>query len=395
MPENHRESTSIQESEEISVLDVLIIIAKHKRLIFGLPLVVGLLAALISLGLPNVYTATAKILPPQQGQSAAAAMLAQLGNVGGLVGGGVGVKNPSDVYVAMLKSRTVADNLIQRFDLMKLYEVSYRSQARKKLEKDSNIVAAKDGIITVDFDEKDPKRAAEVANAYVEELLKLTQVLAVTEASQRRLFFERQFAQAKENLTKAEITAREALGQGGLVKVDEQGRAMIATTARLRAQITLKEVQIGAMRAFASESNPDLRLAQREVESLKSELGKLEGNGGRLASDSSPSKQGMESLRLLRDVKYHEVIFELLARQFEMAKIDEAKDSAVVQVMDKAIEPDRKSKPARSLIVLAFALASFLAALLWSFAIEGLAKAADKGEKEGKIEDLKRYLKWR
>ena len=382
--------------DEISLLDLLIVLAKHKKLILGLSFVVAVLAAGISLLLPNIYTGTTKIMPPQQNQLAGAAMLAQLGGgLGGLAGGVAGLKNPSDLYVGMLKSRTVADNIIQRFGLTQLYDVDYLSEARKHLEKVSDVTSGKDGIITVEVDDKDPKRAADLANAYADELLKLTQVLAVTEASQRRLFFERQLAQAKDNLTKAEVSARQALQQGGLVKVDDQGRGMVETTARLSAQITVKEVQIGAMRTFAADRNPDLRLAQQELDSMKHELAKIEGAGGTKSATLDPTGQGFESLRLLRDLKYNEVIFELLAQQYGLAKIDEAKDSTVVQVMDKAIEPDRKSKPKRALIVLLSALVTGFLVVLWAFIREAMAKAGSDPEQAARLQAFKRYLAWR
>jgi uncharacterized protein involved in exopolysaccharide biosynthesis len=392
-PSNLPDGQSTGDNDEISLLDLAIVFAKHKKFIFGLPFVVAVIAAGISLLMPSIYTATTKILPPQQSQSAASAMLAQLGGVGGLIGG-VG-RSPNDVYVAMLKSRTVADNLIQRFDLMKSSEAKYPSQVRQALAAVTSINSGKDGVVSIEVDDKDPKRAAELANAYVDELLKFTQVLAVTEASQRRLFFERQFAQAKDNLTKAEASARQALQQGGLVKVDDQGRAMVETTARLRAQITVKEVQIGAMRTFAAERNPDLQLAQQELESLRRELAKLEGASGTKAATNGQSGQGIDSLRLLRDVKYHEVIFELLARQYELAKIDEAKDSAVIQVMDKAVEPDLKSKPSRRLIVLVAALAAFFAGILAAFIREWMFKTRSDPLQAERLQTFKRYLAWR
>lgn len=383
------------DDDEISLLDLLIVLAKHKKLILGLPFVAAVLAAGISLLMPNIYTATTKILPPQQSQSSAAAMLGQLGGLAGLAGRVAGIKNPNDLYIAMLNSRTVADNLIQRFGLMQLYDAKYSSQARGALAGVTNISSGKDGIITIEVDDKDPKRAADLANAYVDELLKFTQVLAVTEASQRRLFFERQFIQAKNSLAKSETSARRALQQGGLVKVDDQGRAMVETTARLRAQITVKEVQIGAMRTFAAERNPDLRLAQQELESMKRELAKIEGVGVTAAVINGLSGQGINNLDLLRDVKYHEVILELLAKQYELAKIDEAKDSAVVQVMDIAIEPDRKSKPKRSLIVLLWALVAGFLAILWTFVSEKMVKTSGDPQQTHRLQALRRNLRWR
>ncbi len=383
------------DDDEISLLDLAIVLAKHKWLILGLPFVTAILAVIYALTLPNIYTASTKIFPPQQSQSAASAMLAQLGNLGGLAGGLAGIKSPNDLYIAMLKSRTVADNLIQRFDIMRYSSAKYPSQARAGLAGATSITSGKDGLITIEVDDKDPKRAAEIANAYVDELFKFTSVLAVTEASQRRLFFERQFAQAKDNLAKAEISARQALQQGGLVKVDDQGRSMVENTARLRAQMTVKEVQIGAMRTFAAERNPDLRLAQQELESLKRELAKIEGAGGAKAAESASSGKGIDNLSLLRDMKYYETIYELLAKQYEMAKIDEAKESAVIQVMDKAIEPDRKSKPKRSLIVLLSALVALILGILSAFISAAMAKARSDPQQAERLQAIKRYLAWR
>ena len=396
-PSNLPDNQLTGDDDEISLLDLLIVLAKYKKLILGLPFVVALISIGYALLLPNIYTATVKILPPQQNQSASSAMLAQIGSLASLVGG-AGAKGPNDLYIAMLKSRTVADNLIRRFGLMQLYEVdvNHPSDAYVRLARVTNIVSARDSsIISIEVDDQDPKRAAELANAYADELLKFTQVLAVTESSQRRLFFERQFAQAKENLTKAEAAARQALQTGGLVKVDEQVRAMVEATGRLRGQITVKEVQIGAMRAFAADRNPDLQLAQQELESMKRELAKMEGAGGARSAIDGQSGQGTNSLRLLRDVKYHEVIFDLLARQYEMAKIDEAKESSIIQVMDKAIEPDRKSKPQRAKLVVLWTMVAGFLAIMWAFVREALVKGGSDPKKAQRLQAIKRYLAWR
>ena len=388
-----------QDDDEINLFDLLIVLAKHKLMVLGFPLVAGVLSIIYSLMLPNIYTATTKILPPQQGQSGgAAAMLAQLGGLAGAAGGLAGIKNPSDLYIGMMKSRTVADNIIQRFDLTKVYEGKYPSQVRLTFANASNITAGKDGIISIDVDDKDPKRAADLANAYVEELMKLTQVLAVTEASQRRLFFERQLGQAKESLAKAEAAARGAMQSGGLMQVEGQGRTLVETTARLRGQITVKEVQIGAMRSFATDRNPDMRMAQQELDALKYQLARLEGAGSsthtKTGADRSPDKagSGIDSVRLLRDVKYQETVYELLAKQFELAKIDEAKESTVVQVLDKAIEPDRKSKPKRSIIVVLAALTAFFLGVIGAFVIEAVLKVRNNLDQSGRIGALKRAL---
>lgn len=391
-PSNQPASQPIEaEADEISLFDLLITLAKHKLLVFGMPFAVAVLASGYSLTLPNIFTASTKILTPQ-GQSGTSSTLAQLGGLAGLAG----LKNPSDLYIGMLKSRTVADNLIQRFELMQLYAAKNPTQARGKLAGVTNIVAGKDGIITIEVDDQDPKRAAEITNAYVAELFKLTNVLAVTEASQRRLFFERQFEQARGNLTKAEAVAKTALEKGGFVQVESQGRAIAEATASLRAKITVKEVQIGAMRTFATERNPELQLAQKELESLKHELARIEGpSASKSGNAQASSGSGIETLGLLRDVKYYETIYELLAKQYELAKIDEAKDSAIVQVMDKAIEPDERSKPRRSVFVLLYALAALFIGILLAYVREVMARVKSDPQLATRLLDLKRHLAWK
>jgi uncharacterized protein involved in exopolysaccharide biosynthesis len=381
------------DGHEIGLLDLMIMLAKHKLLILGLPLVVAVLAAGYSLMLPNIFTANAKILPPQ-GQSATAAMMAQLSGIAGLVGGPAGLKNPNDLYIAMLKSRSVADKLDQRFGLMKLWKIdpAYKSVVYDELGKITRVSSGKDGIILVEVDNKDPKFAADLANAYVDELIGFTSVLAVTEGAQRRLFFERQLALAKDNLASVEIAARQALEAGGLSKVDDQGRAIVEASARLRGQITVKEVQIGAMRAYAAERNPEMQLAQQELESMKRELRKIEGANGVKAATGEPSAQASDSLRLLRDYKYRETIFELLAKQYELARIDEAKDSSLIQVMDKAIEPDRRSSPKRTRIVLVSAFLAFLVAILWVIVQALGASTGSDPQRKTRLLELRRHL---
>lgn len=360
------------DSPELSLLDLALVLARHKDLVFKLTAAAAIVAAAVSFALPNIYTGTTKVLPPQQSSSAAAAMLSQLGGLASLAGGIGGIKNPADTYIGMLKSRTVADKLIQRFDLMTVYDEKYPSTTRKELASLTSITSGKDGILTIEVDDEDPQRAADLANAYVDELLKLTTVLAVTDAAQRRLFFERQLSQAKEKLTLAEAAAKQAIDRGGLSNVEAQGRAALELTARLRAQVAVKEVQISAMRGFAAAQNPNLRMAEQELAGLKAELAKIDGTQTS-GETSSGNNEGFASLRLVRDVKYHEVVFELLAKQFELAKLEEAKDSSVVQVMDVAVAPDRKSKPKRAIIILLATIAGFLLSLIVVFVKEAWA----------------------
>ena len=402
-PGNPKDSPAVESSpaeDEISLLDLLIVLAKHKRIVLGVPLVAAIAAVAYSLLLPNIYTGTTRILPPQQSASAASALLSQFGGaVGGLAGaagGALGIRNPNDLYVGMLKSRSVADNLIARFDLDKIYQQQLQSVTRSILQGNTMIAAGRDGIISIEVDDKDPKRAADLANGYVEELMKLTKVLALTEASQRRLFFEHQLIQAKDNLTTAEIAARKGLQKGGLAQVDAQGRSMIEVTARLRAQISAKEVQIGSMRTFAAEGNPELQRTQQELDALRRELARIEGSSPVAAvgrGDASGST-GLDNLGRLRDVKYYEFLYELLAKQYELAKIDEAKDATIIQVMDKAIEPELRSRPKRSVIVTLVSLVAGVLGILTAFGMEGLARTFSEPRGAERARILRSYLRW-
>lgn len=400
-PEGQKDVPSAENppaDDEMSLLNMLIVLAKHKKVVLGFPLGAAVVAVIVSLILPKWYEATSRILPPQQQQSTTAAMLSQLGGLASLAGAaGLGLKNPSDLYVGLLKSRTVADALIQRFDLLKLYDEDYPTEARKELDRHTTIRTGKEGIIAIEVEDKDPKRAAAMANAYVEELNKLTQTVAVSEAGQRRVFFERQLLQAKDNLTAAEIAARQGLEKGGLAQVDAQGRSLIEVMARLRAQISAKEVQIGAMRAFAAEGNPELQRTQQELESARRELARIEGSSPVAAAGKAGQSDsgGLDNLGRLRQVKYYEYLYEFMAKQYEIAKIDEAKEGTLVQVVDKAIEPDRKSRPRRSFIVLLTALGALFVSIVWVSILEALTKLKADPMRAGRLEILKGYSRWR
>ena len=389
-------TTPQRAEDEVSLLDLLIVLAKHKWLVLGFPFAAAVLAAGVSLLMPNVYTATARILPPQQGQTAAAAMLNQLGALTGAAGI-PGIKNPHDIYVGMLKSRTVADNLIARFQLQARYQTEPLEDTRKVLENVSNITAGRDGILTIQVDDKDPRFAADLANAYIDELDRLTKSLAVTEAAQRRLFFERQLEQARDRLAQAEVELKKVQQATGLVQLDAQSKSTIETVAALRARIAAKEVELAALRTFATEKNPDyLRLTQ-ELSGLRSQIARFErgGEASALPSADKLTEAGLEYVRKLREVKYHETVFELLARQYEAAKLDEARDAVLIQVLDKAVPPERKSKPRRSLIVIVTALATGLLAVLLAFVREARERAMSDPDQAERYRMLARYLRWR
>jgi len=391
--------------DEGSVLDLLILLAKHKRVVLGLPLAVAVVALVVSLLLPKVYTARARIMPPQQNESSASAILGALNGGMGLGAGPIGsilnLKNPSELYVGMLKSESVADALIERFHLQALYDEDTLIQTRKALDRVTDITAGKnDGIITIEVEDKDPKRAAEMANAYCEELEKLTDRLSVTEAGQRRLFYEKQVHQAKEALTAAEIELKKTQEKTGLIKLDDQGRAIVEFLAAFKANVAVKEVELGAMRTFATEHNPDFIRLEQELAGMREQLRKMEkdkvaGEGEILIPTSRVPEAGLDYLRKFRDVKYYQTMFDLIAKQYELARLDEARDILVVQVLDRARPPDRKSKPKRALIVIAATLLTGIFAVFWVLLREAAERAVRDPGQANKLAILRRSLAWR
>jgi tyrosine-protein kinase Etk/Wzc len=386
---------------EVSVLDILVLLLERKRFIVRFVVGAAVLAAIVSLLLPVQYEAKIALLPPAQNSSIGSSLLGQLGGIGALgslaslAGGSLGIKNPADMYVSLLQSRTVEDAMIQRFGLMKEYRVKKMSEARKAFEHHTTAVAGtKDGLIRLTVEDHDPKRAAELANGYVEEFRRLSASLAITEAARRRLFFQQQVEQAKQSLTAAEDAMTKTQQSTGVLQIDSQARALIESAAVLRAQVVAKEVQIEGMRSFATDDNPNLVLAKQELAALQAQLARVAGSQSDAGSDINLSKgrvtgSGMEYLRKYRDLKYQETVFELLAKEYEVAKLDEAREGAIVQVVDPAVPPDTKSSPHRTLIVLGATIVAFFVAVFWVWLRRNLDNAFALPENRQRLRTIK------
>ena len=370
--------------DEISLLDLLQTIVDNLRLLVLGPLAVGVAALGISFLIPPTYTAKTQFLPPQQQQSAAASMLASLGSLGGLAGAVGGIKNPADQFIAYMKSVTLQDSIIERFNLIERYGVKTKSDARIALTGSVRTVSGKDGLISVEVDDKDPKFAAELTNAHVEELGKLLGKLATTEAQQRRLFFEKQLTLAKDKLIQSEI-ALKATGVSGSVLKSNPASA-VAAVAGLQAAVTAQEVKLGAMRGYLAETAPDFKQAMNELVNLRAQLGKQEkdtpSSGTKVTSDG-------DYITKYREFKYHETLFELFSKQFELAKVDEAREGAVIQVLDAAQAPEKKSKPKKAIISIIATLASGFVLLLFVFVRKALSNARQSSESAQKMAQLK------
>ena len=274
MTEHDLNTPTNGDEDEISLLDLLQTVVENLRLLVLGPLLVGLAALGISFAIPPTFTASTQFLPPQQQQSAAAAMLQSLGALGGLAGAATGIKNPNDQFVSFMQSRTLQDALIERFKLQERYEAKYLEDTRRELAKNARISSGKDGLIRVEVDDKDPAFAAELANAHVQELTQLLGRLAVTEAQQRRLFFEKQLNSAKDKLTQAEQALQASGVNASALKANPQ--AAVAGLAQLQAAITAQEVKVASMRGYLTESAPDFRQALTELGALRAQLGQAE-----------------------------------------------------------------------------------------------------------------------
>lgn len=395
---------STREEDGLSLFDILILLVERKYLILAITGIFAVAAIVIAMILPFKFTAIVTLLPPQQNSSMGSMMSSQMGNLGGLAalaGGSLGLKNPNDMYVGMFRSRTVEDAMVQHFDLKKEYHTKFLLDTRKVFESHVTVDdSGKDGLIKISVEDRDPNRAAELANGYVDEFRILSQNLAITEASQRRAFFERELEKAKNNLADAEEALKKTEQTTGVIQLDSQARALIESAASLRAQITEREVQIQGMETYATGQNAQLVQAQRELDGLRAQLAKLGGSESNNGTELMVPKgmvpeAGLEYVRKLRDVKYYETIFDILARQFEIAKLDEAREGALIQVVDPAVPPDRRSFPSRSLIVICATFAGLLVGVFSAFVQEGVRRMRSDPAANGKIESLKRALSLR
>jgi len=385
---------------EIDSLDMLLVLSRHKRTIAIATLGAAVLAVVVSLVLPKTYTATTSLLPPQQNQSAATVMVGQIGVLSGLGSADLGLKNPSDLFTAMLKSRSVQDGIVKQFDLRRVYWVKRYEDARKKLDSRSEIVAGDEGLISISVRDTDPGRAADLANAYVDQLRILNQSLAVSEAAQRRLFYQQKMDEEREGLAQAELALKQAQEKTGLIQPDAQARAIIEAVANTRAQVGIKEVQLQAMRTYATSNNPDLKRAEQELAGLRGQLARLERSSGALGNGNLeiPTRRlpevELDYIRRARDLKYHEALYEFLGKQLEAARIDEAREAVVVQVVDKAVPPEKKSAPRRTLIVGVTTVAAFLLSCLWIWLSEALRRKQQDPAERARLTLLRQSLKF-
>jgi tyrosine-protein kinase Etk/Wzc len=367
--------SAYQTPVEISFTELTRVLWRRKTTIGRAAIITAIVTTGLVFLLPIKFTAEAVILTPQQSQPSMSAMaqLTGLASGAGLSGlgllSGLALRTPSDLYVGILESRTIADALITKFKLKEVYHDDDFYTARKRLRRNTTIKAGKDTLIHVRVEDRDPNRAAQLANAYVDALADQNSRVALTEASQRRLFYEGQLAKEKDALADAEIALRDTQQSTGLVAPSGQAEGLIRALSQLHAEILSREAQVEAMKTFATEDNPRLQTAKRELGALQAELNKLERGSHIPGTPEVPAGQlpeaGLQYLRKYRNFKYHETLFEILSKQYEAARLDEAKAAPLVQVIDRAVTPERKSWPPRTILVLGAALLAACVSGFW------------------------------
>ncbi len=383
-PDPKASSLEAGSEEEINLLELLLVLARNWRMIVGVPIVVAIITAIYSLTLPNIYTAKAMILSNDEGGGMMSTMLAQMGGLASLAGGGLGGATKADLYIAIMKSETVKDSLIDRFKLMELYKAKLRTSVYNALDGNSAITPGKkDGIITIAVSDKDPKLAADIANAYVEELGKRAIKLGMTGAGMNRVFLEERLAKAKVDLSAAENTLKSFQTKNKAMAVTDQARTTLEGVARLRAELVAQEVQLAVLKRQFTEESQDVKRANATIANLRGQIARMEGAGsdGSMPGVGAMPQLGQEYMRLMREFKIQESLVELLTKQYEMTKLNEAKDVVPFQVFQSARVPELKSKPKRSLMVILATVTSGFLMVFLAFIREYASKMNDEDRK--------------
>lgn len=346
-----------QEHEDgLTLVDLAILLSENKKMLLVFPLIAGLLAFAMTFAIRPIYTAKTVFIPPQQQQnSTAVAAMQSLGALAGLTG--TSVKNPVDQYVSFMQSATIANRLVDRFKLTQAYNLTSLEEARRRLSKNVRIEAnKKDGLVSVEVDDEDPTKAAALANNYVDQLRQLTSEFVLTEAQQRRALFERLLQQTKERL----IVAQKALQGSGFNEgaLKAEPKAAAESYANLKAQATAAEIRLRAMSGYLTADASEFKLAQANLSAMRAQLASAEG----ATLDASSS----DYIGKYREYKYQEMLFSLFANQYEMAKLDETKDGAFIQVVDAAYVPEQKTRPRCIFVALSTVIGVFAALLLFA-----------------------------
>lgn len=392
MSEQINTTSDSLEEDEISLLDLAIALGEEKKTILSIAGASAGLAIVVSLLMTPVYSAKTVIMPPQQQQSTAASALASLGALAGLAGA-AGVKSSDEMYIAFMNGVSLQNAVIQKFGLQERYKAKTLLDARTALTGKVKIASdKKSGLITIEAEDEVPDFAAKLANGYVEELHNMMGRLAVTDAQQRRVFYEQQITKTQEELADAEArfsSAKEKSGMQVTMVIAEGG---VRASAELRAQIASKEVQIQAMSRYATPQNPDVQRLGGELAAIRSQLAKIEHGSG---SDSTNSPTQQAAVKAYRDIKAREAMMGVMIAQYEAARVDEAKEGPLIQQVDVATAPERRAKPKRALMVIVAGFAGLFAGVLFAFVRRAMRKAAEDTQTSSQMQKLKAVWAWK
>ena len=336
-----------KDEDEIDLMGLLLVVAKYNRFIIKLTAGAAVLAVVVSLNMPDIYTGQTVVQMQKRESSPASMLLGQLGGLAGVAGGAMGIKNPADQYVGLLKSRTVEDALIQRFKLQSLYQAKTLQSTRASLEGSTAISAGKDGFIKIEFSNKDPELAAAVANAYVEELLRLSTRLDADDAQATKQFYEKQLKEVRENLNRAELEMKAFQEKNRVFRFGGGGGGDVSTGG------------FGGMVLGATGEIPAAEL---------------------------------DFIRIAREVKFQEAMLVMMTQQVVASKLDAAKDSRSLQVVDRAVLPEKKSKPKRALIVALVTFFTLFVGILGVFFKDAAERSRKNPEQTERMNLLKRYF---
>ncbi len=387
-------NSSNGDDDEISLIDLAIALGEEKKTLFAVPLFTTSVAIVVSLIMTPVFTAKTLMMPPQQQQSSAASALASLGALAGLAGGAAGVKSPDEMYIAFMESESLQNSIIKKMNLQTRYEAKTLTDTRADLKDAVKITSdKKSGLISIEATDKDPLFAAQLANLYIDELHNLLGRLAVTDAQQRRVFYEDQIKKTQADLVNAESRFRLANEKSGMQMTSILAETSLRANAEMRGQIAAKEVQLQAMSRFETTQNPDVQKLTSEMSALRQQLSKLESGSGNTTSAVNPMQQ--EASQAYRDIKVQQAMLEVLIKQYEIARVDEAKEGPLVQQVDPATPPERRSKPKRSLIVLVSALGGLFLGVLAAFVRRSIKKAATDPESSQLMLQLREAWSWK
>jgi tyrosine-protein kinase Etk/Wzc len=392
------QTSRLRDDEEISLLDYWRVVRRRAWLIVGLCVIAVLLSLGYSLQLPKIYESTATILASPEGPRGGLGLASALAASGVMQSVG-GLALPSltpqrDMLLGLLKSRTMAGSVVQQFNLQELYEAKFEGDAIRRLQAATTVSLSKEGIISIKAEAIDPQLAADLANFYMDSLDRMVTRLEITQASKERAFISERMVQTQRELRQAEEALLKFQESHRAIALQEQARGAVEVTAQLRGEIMASEVQLGVMRNFATDANPEVVKLKRRIEEMKRHLGQMQyGTGWTLPPEnhnpggarSGESRQeihvpvaqipelGLELARLTRDVKVQETVYTLLTQQLEQAKIAEARDMPMVRVLDTAIPADRKAKPKIKLNMAIAGITSLFLGIFLAFFLEYLA----------------------